>query len=74
MGIILISGIRRVVDAICPLLGYHAAPCGNCLPTFQDNVSVPSSRVKRPRFLTLEDGTHTLSRNVGKQLPHRAVR
>jgi hypothetical protein len=22
--------------------------CGNCMPTFRDNVSVPSSRVKRP--------------------------
>jgi hypothetical protein len=29
-----------------------------------DNVSVPSSRVKKS--LTLEDGTDTLSRNVGK--------
>jgi hypothetical protein len=25
------------------------ALCGNCLPTFRDNVSVPSSRVKSPR-------------------------
>jgi hypothetical protein len=33
---------------ICPLLGYYAASCGNCLPTFRDNVSVPSSRVKGP--------------------------
>jgi hypothetical protein len=31
---------------ICALLGYYAASCGNCLPTFRDNVSVPSSRVK----------------------------
>jgi hypothetical protein len=22
---------------ICALLGYYAAPCGNCLPTFRDN-------------------------------------
>jgi hypothetical protein len=28
------------------LLAYYAALCGNCLPTFRDNVSVPSSRVK----------------------------
>ena len=33
---------------ICALLGYYAASCGNCLPTFRDNVSVPSSRVKSP--------------------------
>jgi hypothetical protein len=33
---------------ICGLLGYYAASCGNWLPTFRDNVSVPSSRVKSP--------------------------
>jgi hypothetical protein len=31
----------------CALLGYNAASCGNCLPTFRDNVSVPFSRVKK---------------------------
>jgi hypothetical protein len=40
----LISGFRRDVE-ICALLGYYAASCGNCLPTFRVNVSVPSSRV-----------------------------
>jgi hypothetical protein len=33
---------------ICALLGYYAASCTNCLPTFRDNVWVPSSRVKSP--------------------------
>jgi hypothetical protein len=33
---------------ICALLAYYATSCGNCLPTFRDNVSVPSSRVKSP--------------------------
>jgi hypothetical protein len=33
---------------ICTLLGYYAASCGNCFPTFRDNVSVPSSQVKSP--------------------------
>jgi hypothetical protein len=32
----------------CALLGYYTALCGNCLPTFLDNVSVQSSRVKSP--------------------------
>jgi hypothetical protein len=32
---------------ICPLLGCYAASSGNPLPTFRDNVSVPSSRVKK---------------------------
>jgi hypothetical protein len=43
----LISSFRRDVDKICALLGYYAA-CGNCLPTFRHNVSVPSSRTKSP--------------------------
>jgi hypothetical protein len=42
----LISGFRRNIDEICGRLGYYAALCGNCLPTFRDNVSVPSSWVK----------------------------
>jgi hypothetical protein len=32
----LISGFRSDVDEICALLGYYAASCGNCLPTFRD--------------------------------------
>jgi hypothetical protein len=38
-------------NEICGLLGYYAASFGNCLPTFRDNVSVPSSRVKSPSGL-----------------------
>jgi hypothetical protein len=30
---------------ICVLLGNYAASCGNCLPTFRDNVSVPSVKM-----------------------------
>jgi hypothetical protein len=44
----MISSFRRDVDKIFVLLGYYAASCGNCLPTFRDNVSVPSSPVKSP--------------------------
>jgi hypothetical protein len=43
-----ISGFRRNVDENCVLLGYYAASCGNCLPTFRDNVSLTSSRVQSP--------------------------
>jgi hypothetical protein len=64
-----ISGFRRDCDEICALLGNYAALSVNPLPTFRDNVSVPSSRVKKSKkFLTLEDGTDMLSRNVGKEL------
>jgi hypothetical protein len=31
------------------LLGYYAASSGNPLPTFRDNVSVPSSKVKKSK-------------------------
>jgi hypothetical protein len=31
---------------ICGLLGNYTASCDNYLPTFRDNVSVPSSRVE----------------------------
>jgi len=31
------------------LLGYYAACSGNSLPTFRDNISVTSSRVKKRR-------------------------
>jgi hypothetical protein len=32
---------------ICVILGYYAAHIGNSLQTFRDNLSVPSSRVKK---------------------------
>jgi hypothetical protein len=46
----------NTVSVICALLWYQAASSGNLSPTFRD-------------FLTLEDGTDTLSRNVGNGLP-----
>ena len=38
-----ISGFRREVDENCVLLGCYAASSGNFLPTFRDNISIPSS-------------------------------
>jgi hypothetical protein len=66
-----VAGGRKSLDSeICGLLGYYTASCGNYLLTFRDNVSVPSSLVKIPSIIlgtvTREDGTDTLSRNVGK--------
>ena len=43
----MISGFRCEVDVNCALLGYHTVSSGNFLLMFQDNLSVPSSRVKR---------------------------
>jgi hypothetical protein len=77
-----ISGLPRDADEICAILGCYTASNGNPLPTFRDNISVPSSTVKKSKessflffldFLTLEDGTDTLCRNVGKGLPFDAV-
>jgi hypothetical protein len=42
-----ISGFHRDVDDICSLLGYYTAQSGNSVLTFQDNLSIPSSRVKK---------------------------
>jgi hypothetical protein len=41
---------------ICGLLRYYATSCGNCLPTFRDNVLIPSSRIKSPTMLTARWG------------------
>jgi hypothetical protein len=38
-----------ITSEIRCLLRYYAASCGNCLPKFRDNVSVPSSRVKKSK-------------------------
>jgi hypothetical protein len=39
-----ILGFRSDVDEKCALLGYYVASSGNSLPTFRDNLSIPSSR------------------------------
>jgi len=39
-------GFLRKVDENCALLGYYAASSGNSLPTFRNNLSVPTLRVK----------------------------
>jgi len=38
----MISGFRRKGDENCVLLGYYAASSGNSLPTFRDDLPVPS--------------------------------
>jgi hypothetical protein len=58
----LFSRFRREVDENCVLLGYYAASSGNSLPTFRYHPKVK----KFQKFLTLEDGTDSLSQNDGK--------
>jgi hypothetical protein len=64
-------------------MDYYAAYGDNYLPTFRDNLSIPSLRAKKSKksvsssmakklfldFLSLEEGTDRLSQNVGKKLP-----
>jgi hypothetical protein len=52
----LISGFQRDVDETWVLLRYYAASCGNCLPTFWNNVSAQSSRVKSLELFTSVSG------------------
>jgi hypothetical protein len=42
----MISGFHSEVDENCAVLDYYAASSGNLVPTFLDNLSVPSSWVK----------------------------
>jgi hypothetical protein len=43
------SGFRRAVNENCALLSCYAASSGISLPTFRDNLSVPSSGVNNPK-------------------------
>jgi len=52
------SAFRREIDEICALLGHYVAYSGSSLPIFRENLD----------FLTLEDETDRLSRNVCKEL------
>jgi hypothetical protein len=44
-----ISGFCRDLHDICALLGYYAALSDSSVLTFRDNLSVPSSRVKKSK-------------------------
>jgi hypothetical protein len=44
-----ISVLRRDMDEMYAHLGYYAASSGNALPSFRDNLSVPSSRVMKSK-------------------------
>jgi hypothetical protein len=77
-----ISGFHHEVDEICALLGYYSTFSANSLPTLRDNISVRFLGVKNSKkkvnresknFLTSEDETDRLSRNVGKELSFYAA-
>jgi hypothetical protein len=64
------SGFRRAVLEVFVHQGCYTALFSNCLPEFQDSLSVPFSK---SQTMTLEDGTDMPSRNVGKHLPTKAA-
>jgi len=66
----MISGFRREAAENCALLGYYSASSDNFLPTFRNNLSVPSSGFKN---LTPRVGPIGFFRNVGKKLPPLAA-
>jgi hypothetical protein len=49
------SETKNIEVGVCPLLGYYAPSSGNLLRTFWENLSVPSSGVKKPKKLKLEN-------------------
>jgi hypothetical protein len=49
-----IPGFRREVDANRDLLGHSEASSGNSLPTFRDNLSLPSSGVKMDKISSID--------------------
>jgi hypothetical protein len=72
--------MSSLIKEICTLLGCYAALSSSSVPTFRDNVLVLYPRAKKSKkksffldFLTLEDGTDRLSRNVGIELPLNAA-
>jgi hypothetical protein len=44
-----ILGFCHDVDGMCALLVYYTALSGSYVPTFRNNLSVPSSRVKKSK-------------------------
>jgi hypothetical protein len=52
----------KFILEISALLGYYAASYGNCLPIFQANISVTSSRVK-----SLVNSHHSILHNIPEE-------
>ena len=55
-----ISGFPRGVTEVFALLGFYEAYSGNSIPTFRDNLSVPSSRIKQSKKMGLIGCPETL--------------
>jgi hypothetical protein len=53
----------------CALMGYNEASSGNLLPTFWDNLSVPSTEVKNPKT-EFRSYHHTLRNSLEEHSYH----
>jgi hypothetical protein len=53
------------LDENCAVLDYYPASSGNFLPTFRDNPSVASSRVKNPKEILLSQCGVCIGKIVG---------
>ena len=67
-----VFGFRHEVDENCSLRGYYASSSGNFLPTFRNNLSVPSfrdqeSKIMKGRPETLVWNYHYSLRNNQKR-------
>jgi hypothetical protein len=61
----MISSSACHVNEICTLLGFYTAQKGNSVPTFRDNLTVPSSRIKQSKKSA--DHRHTSQKHLGSR-------
>ena len=66
----MIWNFLREVEENYSIVGYYPVSSSNSLPAFRYDQSVSSLKGQESKngFLTFEDGTNRLSRNVGKEL------
>jgi hypothetical protein len=64
------QGEESTAPSVTPQV-LHTAQSGSFVQTFQDSLSMPSSRVKQSK--KSEDGTDSLSQTIGTKLPFSAA-
>jgi len=68
-----ISGFRSEVDEYSILLGCYATSSGSFLQTFRDNITVPTSRFKNPKYCpetSVRNYQYSLSNNPEERSYH----
>jgi hypothetical protein len=71
------AGFRRDIEENCAILEYYTALSGSFVPTFWGNLSIfkgeEVQEIEELDYMTLDDGTDRLSRNVSAELPLHAA-